>query len=105
MYGLNPLFLKDKEGFLKRVKAAGCRFVEPCLALSPIPGLEDRVWTEDDLAENMPLLEKYGFSICSAHVFTADILSDLPELIRVFTKFPSWCSPAPRKSIPPSPSI
>ena len=87
MYGLNPLFLKDKEGFLKRSAGAGYRYLEPCLALSPIPGLEDRVWLEKDFKENMPLLEKHGFSVNSAHVFTEDLLADLRELIPIAEKY------------------
>lgn len=81
MYGLNPLFLQDKEGFLKTVQAAGYRYIEPCLTLSPIEGLQARVWTKQQLAQYHPLLEKYGFSIHSAHVFTKDILADSKALI------------------------
>ena len=87
MFGLNPLFLKDKEGFLRHILASGYRYLEPCISLSPIPGLEDRVWLETDLAENCPLLEKYGISIPSAHVFTRDILADLPGLIPLFEQY------------------
>ena len=48
MYGLNPLFLLDKEHFLTRASKAGFRYLKPCLALSPISGLEDRIWLEAD---------------------------------------------------------
>lgn len=81
MYGLNPIFLKDKEAFLKRITAAGFRYMEPCVTLSPIPGLEDRVWLPADFASNRPLLQKYGVKTNSCHVFTQNILEDLPGLI------------------------
>ena len=83
MYGLNPVFLRDKETFLKRATAAGFRYMEPCLALSSIPGLEDRIWLEADFEENRPLLDAYGVKVNSCHVFTQDILADLPEIIRI----------------------
>ncbi len=81
MYGLNPLFLQDKEGFLKRVKSAGYQFLEPCLMLSPISGMETHAWTKQQLLQYLPLLKKYGFSIYSAHVFTDDILANAKALI------------------------
>lgn len=84
MYGLNPLFLQDKEGFLQQVKAAGYRYLEPCLMLSPIEGLESRAWTKQQLAEYFPIVQRYGFSIHSAHVFTNDILTDAKALISLF---------------------
>lgn len=83
MYGLNPLFLQDKEAFLKRITAAGFRYLEPCLMLADFPGFEDRGWTEEDFAANQPLLERYGVRLCSAHVFTENILEDLSQLIAI----------------------
>ena len=87
MYGLNPLFLQDKEHFLTRASKAGFRYLEPCLALSPISGLEDRIWLEADFEANLPLLRKFGMGIHSCHVFTRDILADLQEIIRIAKKF------------------
>ena len=45
MYGVNPLFLRDRESFLRRITAAGYRYLEPCLVLCDIPELEGRGWT------------------------------------------------------------
>ena len=72
MFGLNPIFLKDKEAFLRRITSAGYRYMEPCLAMEEIPGLEDRVWTLAQLEENAALLNKYGVKINSCHLFTLD---------------------------------
>ncbi len=80
MYGLNPIFLQDKEAFLGRITAAGYRYVEPCLAFEGIPGLEDRLWLPSDFAENRPLLEKYGVKLSSCHVFTGTLERDLDRL-------------------------
>jgi len=87
MFGLNPLFLRDKRGFLSRLSTAGYRFLEPCIALGPIPGLEDRCWLPADLEAMLPLIHHYGFSVESAHVFTRDLQQDLPELIALAKKF------------------
>ena len=81
MYGLNPIFLQDKEEFLRRITAAGYCCVEPCLAFESIPGLEDRLWLPSDFAENRSLLQKYQVEICSCHVFTKDLAGDLERLI------------------------
>ena len=87
MYGLNPIFLQDKEGFLKRITAAGYRYLEPCLMLDAIPGLETRAWTEADFAENRPLLNKYGVKTNSCHVFTQDIFTDLPRIVSIAKEY------------------
>lgn len=81
MFGLNPIFLEDKEGFLKRITAAGYRYLEPCLMLDEIPELKQRAWTPEDLAAYRPLLQSCGVQIHSCHVFTQDILGDLDRLI------------------------
>lgn len=87
MYGLNPIFLKDKEAFLRRITAAGYRYVEPCLTFDPVPGLEDRLWLPSDFAENRPLLAEYGVTICSCHVFTKDLAGDLERLIALSKEY------------------
>ncbi len=87
LYGLNPCFLRDREGFLKRITQAGFRYLEPCLTLDPIPGLEDRVWTGEDFAANAPLLQAYGVKIHSCHLFTQDIAADLPRLLPLVKQY------------------
>lgn len=103
MYGPNPLFLRDKEAFLRRVAASGCRYLEPCLMLDPTPDMSQRAWTPANLEAYHPLLERLGLTIHSCHVFTQDLYRDLPRLIpwRRNTGSGSWSSPAPRRSIPP----
>lgn len=81
MYGLNPLFLQDKDGFLSRAAKAGYRFLEPCLLMFQTEQGREHFWTPEELAGYQPLLKKYGFSTYSAHVFTQNILEDLPKLI------------------------
>lgn len=83
MFGLNPLFLEDKEGFLQKISAMGYRYMEPCWMMMSIPGLEKHGWTEADFAENQPLLEKYGVSIYSLHVFPNNLSEDLADILRV----------------------
>ncbi len=83
LFGPNPLFLKDPETFLARLQKAGYRYLEPCLALDEIPDLSQRVWTTEDLDRFLPLLAKYDFAVESCHVFSRDLDSDLPALIRI----------------------
>lgn len=87
MFGLNPIFLRDKEDFLRRIAADGYDSLEPCLSLHPIEALADRVWTPEDLAENQPLLEKYKIAISSVHFFTAGIAGELDALIPVLKQY------------------
>lgn len=87
MFGLNPIFLQDKKAFLERMRAAGYRYMEPCLALFDLPQISDRVWTEAQLDENSVLLAQYGMQINSCHVFTKDIEADLQTLIGISKKY------------------
>ena len=87
MYGVNPLFLRDRESFLRRITAAGYRYLEPCLVLCDIPELEGRGWTPEDFERHMPLLEKHGIRVHSCHVFSREIPADLPRLIPLAEKF------------------
>lgn len=87
MYGLNPIFLKDKEGFLKRITAAGYRYLEPCLILGDFPQMAGHGWTEEDFAANKALLERYGVKTNSCHVFSSDIFSDLPRLVKIAKEY------------------
>lgn len=86
MYGPNPLFLQDPEGFLTALRQSGYRYLEPCLDLAGIPGLQDRAWSLAQLEQYRPLLARYGFRVDSCHVFTSDLEADLPELIRIAGK-------------------
>lgn len=83
MFGLTPIFLENKEDFLQKITAMGYRYLEPCWALMSVPGLEDHLWTEEDFAVNMPLLEKYGVTVQSMHVFPRDLSEDLAHILRV----------------------
>ena len=87
MYGLNSLFLQDKELFLQKARDAYFQYLEPCLMFSEEANPSDHFWTEGDLAQNLPLLQKYGFAVESAHVFCGDILQTLPRLIPLAAKF------------------
>lgn len=87
LYGLNPIFLQDKEGFLRRITAAGYRYLEPCLVLGDFPGMAGHGWTEGDFAANAPLLKRYGVLTNSCHVFTRDIFADLPRIVAIAKEY------------------
>ena len=81
MFGINPVFLADKEAFLQRITAAGYRYLEPCWAMMSIPGFEKHLWKAEDFAINQPLLEKYGVAIDSLHVFPRNLSEDLADIL------------------------
>ena len=81
MFGLGPVFLKDKEAFLKRITAAGYRFMEPCVIAQEIPQLKAHFWTFSDLARYYPLLQAFGVEICSLHVYPRDLPAERQELM------------------------
>ena len=87
MFGLNPVFHRDKEAFLRRVSAAGYRYMEPCIAMQPIDGLEDRIWLPEQLEENAALLSKYGVQINSCHLFVRDIEEEIHLLLPMAEKY------------------
>ncbi len=87
MFGLNAKFSENKEEFLKRIKRAGYRFMEPCFMPDEVPELKRFAWTEKDFDENMPLLEKYGIKIEAIHAFTTAIHDDVKRLIPFAKKY------------------
>ena len=86
MFGLGPIFLKDKEAFLKRITAAGYRFMEPCVIAQQIPQLKDYFWTFSDLEAYHPLLRSYGIEICSLHVYPRNLSKERQELVALAKK-------------------
>ena len=81
MFGINPVFQKDPEAFLRRITAAGYRYLEPCLMMHYEEELSSHAWTLDDLAAYGPLLARFGVKINSAIIFTADLAADAEKLI------------------------
>lgn len=87
MFGLGPVFLKNKEEFLKRITAAGYRFMEPCVIAKEIPQLKEHFWTFTDLESYYPLLKSFGIEICSLHVYPQNLSEERQELIALAKKY------------------
>lgn len=87
MYGVNEIFLQDKEAFLKRITKAGYRFLEPCTVLDENPFFATKAWMDKDFEENMPLLKKYGVSVYSCFLFTNQLTADLDRVIAFANKY------------------
>ncbi len=87
MFGLGPVFLKDKEVFMRRIVAAGYRFMEPCVIAHQIPQLKEHFWTFSDLEVYYPLLQSYGIEICSLHVYPRNLAKERQELIDLAKKY------------------
>lgn len=83
MFGLNPIFTENPEKFLQRISQMGYRYLEPCWMMMSVPGFEKHGWTEADFARYLPILEKYGVSVRSVHVFPQNLSEDLADILRV----------------------
>lgn len=68
MYGVAKEWKKDPETFLKKIREAGYRQIEPCLAFRADAG-DFGFWTQKDLEKAMPMLEKYQIEVHAVHVF------------------------------------
>ena len=86
MFGLGPVFLKDQETFMRRITAAGYRFMEPCVIAQQIPQLKDYFWTFADLESYHPLLRSYGIEICSLHVYPQNLSKERQALVALAKK-------------------
>lgn len=87
MWGLNPVFLANKEEFLTRMNKAGYRYLEPCVAAEPICGIEEHLWLPEDLEKNLPLLEKHGFMVHSVHLLGVSLTKNVQTLIALLQKY------------------
>ncbi len=83
-YGPRPLWQPDPEAYFREIYRMGYRQLEPCVA---VPGSEETsamgFWSPEELAEYCETLEKIGLDVVSVHVFTQDLASALPELLRL----------------------
>ena len=82
MFGMHDAFARNPEAFLSRMARAGYRYLEPCLNNPAIPILQNFTWTEAEWDSYTPLLEAYGFSTPSLHVFPTDLPGSLADYIR-----------------------
>lgn len=87
MFGLTPLFNKDKKSFLSTTSALGYRYIEPCVSGSDIPAISEHLWSLSELEDNYNLLKEYGFSIYSIHFLTQDVLSELSVIADICAKY------------------
>lgn len=85
LFGINPVFNKNKTTFMERISKAGIRYLEPCLMLGEITDdfLKEHVWDEKQLKENVEAMKAYGLHVNSCHAFTKDMVKDAPEYIRI----------------------
>ncbi len=86
LWALNTAFTKNPRQFLEKARACGFRYLEPVVALEKIPGIEERLWTPDDLATYTPLMAEYGFSLYSCHAF-ADMAQDAEKLVSIALEY------------------
>ncbi len=85
LFGVNPVFNKDKKAFMERISKAGIRYLEPCLMVGEITNdfLKEHAWDEAQLLENAGMMKAYGLKVNSCHAFTEDMVKDAPEFIRL----------------------
>lgn len=87
MYGVNSIFRQDPEAFFQRIARAGYRYVEPCLIVDEIPGLEAHRWTMEELDSYQELMKKYGIQIDSCHAFITDLDKAADRLVGIAQKY------------------
>lgn len=87
MFGLGPVFLKNRKEFLERVTSVGYRYMEPCVIATQIPQLKEHFWTFSDLEGYFPLLQSYGMEICSLHVYPQNLSIERQELVSLAKKY------------------
>ena len=78
---LNNLKGRQPDEIFRELHNAGVAFVEPCITMFPIPGLDHAFWTVDSFHDlYLPLLKKNGLGICSVHLASQNLLADLPRI-------------------------
>lgn len=81
LYGILTHSSLTAEDTLRRARDLGYTFVEPCIALDPIPGLEKVFWPVDSLEEHFACLKALGLSAPSAHIaYTAPLTAHTDTL-------------------------
>ena len=73
----------ETEETLKKLKDMGYDFVEPCVALETIPGMEKAIWPMETFKELYPKIRKIGLDVISVHLFGQD-LAGKATMIRDF---------------------
>lgn len=88
---------RDPESFFQELSSAGYRIIEPCVLFDdPIrmvreakargdefsERLASLLWKPEELPEYIKLMDKYGLSLSSVHVFTEDLLGASDRMIK-----------------------
>ena len=73
----------DKEAALKKIKAAGYDYVEPCVSVRRIQDYDDVIIPMENYPAVKMMFDSAGLSVSSCHIFSEDVLNDA-DLITTF---------------------
>ena len=76
----SPLGLEET---LVKLQKIGFSYIEPCLAMEPIPGFEKAFWPKEVFSAQVPLLRSLGLQLRSAHIVGADLLREADWLLQI----------------------
>lgn len=79
LFGCMPYYNSDPDAFCERVAKAGYTMLEPCIMYG------DRempfAWSFAKLKEHAERARRHGLKLHSCHVFSRDILADMPRIL------------------------
>lgn len=85
IFGCLREFRADPEGFFQRLARMGYGRIEPCVFFgdaSLVPeGLRELLWKPEEVPAFQDLMERFGLSLSSCHVFCPDPLGAAEELL------------------------
>ena len=87
LYGLMPRYRENPEALVRFLAETGYRMAEPCVRVGEVDGLMARSWAAEKYAENEALLHAYGLTVPSCHVFAADLLAAMPDVVAFATRY------------------
>ena len=87
IFGLRQEFNRDPQGVSHQLREAGLTFLEPRVMLREEPQLRGAAWTPAEFARFVPMLREAGMGLYSCHVYTLDLLGDLPGLVELAQQY------------------
>lgn len=77
LYGVLADKKEDIFETLGELKKIGYSYIEPCVALEQVPGMEHVIWPAQWLLENLSKIDSLGLEVKSCHIFAQNPLAHL----------------------------
>lgn len=72
---------------LRGISGLGCRQIEPCLSLEPVPGMEHTIWPLEWFEAHAWEIRALGLEVVSAHIFVQDPAASARRLGRLAAEY------------------